>query len=85
MPFRTRGMRGIFDQREPMMGRELEDRLHTAGMAAVMHDDECARPRADRSFDVVRIDIEVVFPVDIAEDGIGPGMPDRVGSSDEIE
>ena len=56
---------------------------HSHGKAAVVEHHDRLRPWRDRSLDVVRVEIEVVRPEDVAEDRRRAGVANRVRHRDE--
>ena len=78
-------VRCVFDQRDPAARRELDDLVHAARVAAVVHDEDCACLLADRSLDVSRVRGEILRPDDVAEDGRCTGVCNRVRRRDEVE
>jgi len=64
---------------------ELDDRLHPAGMAAVVEHDDRPRRRRDRSLDVLDVQIQVVRALDVAEDGRRADVDDGVRRGDEVQ
>ena len=78
-------MRGVFDHSQPETLSQLEDLVHPAGMPAVVHDDDRARPGPDRCFEVDRTDVQVVDAGNVTEDRIRAGVTNRVRGGNEIE
>ncbi len=81
--FRTDGMSGVFDDRQPVPFCQVKDGGHVAGVAAIVHHQDGARAQRDARLDGLRRDVQVVFTADVGEDGNGSGVANGVGCSDK--
>jgi len=78
-------VRGVFDHDEAAPLGQRQDGVHVARMAAVVQDEDRLRPLRESCLHVRRVEVEVVRACDVAEDGRGSGVHDRVRRRDEVQ
>ena len=83
-PARPRRVSGVLDHRQSVARRDFENSVHPAGVAAVVHDDDRARRRADRGFEVVGTDVQACL-LDVTENGRRSDVPDHVRRGHEVQ
>jgi hypothetical protein len=76
-------VRGVLDQEQAVALTEVEQRVHAARVAGVVHAHHAARRRRDPTLDVAGIQRQVVGPDGVREDGPSAAESHGVGAGDE--
>ena len=78
-------VRRVLDDRQPPRAGERPHRVHVARVARVVERDDRLRAVAERRLDVGWIEIRLIRSENVAEDGLGSRVHDRVRGGDEVQ
>lgn len=78
-------MRRVFDDNQPVLVGQPKDSFHRTRVPAVVENYERFRRRRDRSFDIGRVEVEIVCAEHVAEHGPRARVRDRVRCRNEVQ